>query len=66
MNTFFPMREEVKRLKAVELAVMEDPTVRQSSIEDATASWPEGKPKTRRAGSTGGKAGSRTFRGKKR
>jgi hypothetical protein len=49
----------------VELAVLEDPTARQSAIEDATASWP--KPKgERRAGSKGGKPGSRTFRGKKR
>jgi hypothetical protein len=30
-------RDEVKRLKAVELAVIDDPTVRQSNIKDATA-----------------------------
>jgi hypothetical protein len=33
----------VKRLKAVELAVIDDPTVRQSNIKDATASWPQPK-----------------------
>jgi len=58
------LRDEVKRLKSVELAVMEDPTVRQSTIEDATASWPNPKP-NRRAGSKGGKPGTRTFRGRK-
>ena len=31
------LRDEVKRLKAVELAVMDDPLARQSKIEDATA-----------------------------
>ena len=59
------LRDEVKRLKAVELAVMEDPTIRQSNIEDATASWP--KPKgDRKAGSKAGKPGTRAFRGPKR
>jgi excinuclease ABC subunit B len=58
------LRDEVKRLKAVELAVFEDPTIRQSGIEDATASWP--KPKGQRAaGSKAGKPGSRTYRGRK-
>jgi excinuclease ABC subunit B len=58
------LRDEVKRLKAVELAVLEDPLARQSAIEDASASWP--KPAQRRAGSKGGKAGTRTYRGKGR
>jgi excinuclease ABC subunit B len=59
------LRDEVKRLKAVELAVMEDPNVRQSSIEDASASWP--KPKgDRRASSKAGKPGTRAWRGPKR
>ena len=59
------LRDEVKRLKAVELAVMDDPLARQSKIEDATASWPSPAPRPR-ASSKGGKAGSRTFRGKTR
>jgi excinuclease ABC subunit B len=32
------LRDEVKRLKAVELAVMDDPMARQSAIQDASAS----------------------------
>ncbi len=59
------LRDEVKRLKAVELAVMDDPLALQSKIEDATASWPSPAPRPR-ASSKGGKAGSRTFRGKTR
>jgi excinuclease ABC subunit B len=59
------LRDEVKRLKAVELAVLDDPLARQSAIEDASASWP--KPAAnRRAGSKGGKPGTRTYRGKGR
>jgi hypothetical protein len=45
------LRDEVKHPKAVELAVMQDPSVRQSAIADASASWP--KPKQRAAGSKG-------------
>ena len=59
------LRDEVKRLKAIELAVMEDPTARQSAIEDASASWPEPKGE-RKAGSKAGKPGTRSFRGPKR
>jgi excinuclease ABC subunit B len=58
------LRDEVKRLRAVELAVMDDPTTRQSTIADASASWP--KPKQRAAGSKAGKPGTRAFRGPKR
>jgi excinuclease ABC subunit B len=58
------LRDEVKRLRAVELAVMDDPLAHQSAIEDASASWP--KPTQRRAGSKGGKPGTRAFRGPKR
>ena len=46
------LRDEVKRLKAVELAVIDDPTARQSKIKDATASWPQPKAGDRRASST--------------
>jgi hypothetical protein len=52
----------VKRLKAVELAVIDDPTVRQSNIKDATASWPQPRGE-RRASSKAGKPGTRAFRG---
>ena len=58
------LRDEVKRLRAVELAVKDDPMATQSAIEDASASWP--KPKGRAAGSKGGKPGTRTWRGKGR
>ena len=58
------LRDEVKRLRAVELAVMDDPLARGSLVLDAEASWPKGDAK-RRAGSSGGKPGSRTFRGKR-
>jgi excinuclease ABC subunit B len=59
------LRDEVKRLKAVELAVSDDPLTRQSNIEEATASWPSPAPRPR-AASKGGKPGSRTFGGRKR
>ena len=60
------LRDEVKRLKAVELAVMNDPLAGQSAIEDASASWPDGKPRPRKAGSKAGKPGTRAYRGPKR
>jgi excinuclease ABC subunit B len=60
------LRDEVKRLKAVELAVIDDPTARQSKIKDATASWPQPKAGDRRASSTAGKPGTRAYRGPKR
>jgi excinuclease ABC subunit B len=59
------LRDEVKRLKAVELAVIDDPTVRQSNIKDASASWPQPKGE-RKASSKAGKPGTRAYRGKKR
>jgi excinuclease ABC subunit B len=66
------LRDEVKRLKAVELAVMEDPLARElspssagsSAIQPATASWPKGQ--ARKAGSKAGKPGTRAWRGPKR
>ncbi|MDE2384808.1 MAG: excinuclease ABC subunit UvrB [Alphaproteobacteria bacterium] len=60
------LRDEVKRLKAVELAVMEDPLARSSNIQDAEASWPKAKTLERKAGSTAGKPGTRAYRGPKR
>ena len=59
------LRDEVNRLKAVELAVMEDPLAKNSNIQDAEASWPKGKVLERRAGSTASKPGTRTYRGPK-
>ena len=58
--------EDKSRLKAVELAVIDDPTARQSKIKDATASWPQPKAGDRRASSTAGKPGTRAYRGPKR
>ncbi len=57
------LRDEVKRLKAIELAVMDDPLAKNSTIEDASASWPKGE-KPRKAGSKAGKPGTRAWRGK--
>jgi excinuclease ABC subunit B len=78
------LRDEIKRLRQVELAVMDDPLARflpsapagergteaaagegASRIESPTASWPNPKP-PQRAGSKGGKPGTRTFRKKGR
>jgi hypothetical protein len=56
----------VKRLKPVEMAIIDDPTVRQSKIKDATASWPQPKPGDRKASSTAGKPGTRAYRVPKR
>lgn len=59
------LREDVKRLKAVELAVIDDPTVRQSNIKHAAESWPQPRGE-RRASSKAGKPGTSAFRGPKR
>jgi excinuclease ABC subunit B len=70
------LRDEIKRLKAVELAVMDDPLARQlpsphwgegqgdGRIKPATASWPS--PKPRRPGSKSGRPGTRAFKKKGR
>jgi excinuclease ABC subunit B len=45
------LRDEIKRLQAVELAVADDPFARQSAVEDAESRALEtgdGKPKARR------------------
>jgi excinuclease ABC subunit B len=63
------LRDEVKRLKAVELAIMDDPLAKEpgsegsSRIKHATESWP--KAGERKAGSKLGKPGTRAYRGKK-
>jgi excinuclease ABC subunit B len=66
------LRDEVKRLKAVELAVMDDPLARdpnaaqgrRSRIAGPESAWPQPKPPGRRPGSSGGKPGTRTLRKK--
>jgi excinuclease ABC subunit B len=75
------LRDEIKRLRQVELAVMDDPLARvlpsgaiseagsplesASRVEPATASWPAPNLQ-RRAGSKGGKPGTRAFKKKGR
>jgi excinuclease ABC subunit B len=63
------LRDEIKRLKSVELAVMDDPLARDLPSDGASAGrirtpesyWPSPKPQ-RRAGSKGGKPGTHTYR----
>ena len=67
------LRDEVKRLRDTELAVLDDPLARQTSIEDKAGGY-EGKrgagtvpkDKGRRASSKGGRPGTRTYKGKGR
>ena len=65
------LRDEVKRLRDTELAVMDDPLARQTSVEDKAGGY-EGErgastvPKdARKASSKGGKPGTRTYRKKR-
>jgi len=55
------MRDEVKRLEAVELAVADDPMARQYAVAAASEAAVKGKGR-----STAGKAGTRMYRGKSR
>jgi excinuclease ABC subunit B len=63
------LRDEVKRLRDVELAVMDDPLARDpmdeprrgSRIKPAISAWPAPKP-MRRAASKGGRPGTRALR----
>ncbi|QIE55565.1 excinuclease ABC subunit UvrB [Pikeienuella piscinae] len=52
------LRDEVRRLEAVELAVSDDPLARQSAVEAAS--------KPARGRSTSGRAGTRAYKGKSR
>ena len=54
------MRDEVKRLEAVELAVADDPLARQSAVEAASEAAVKGKGRSK-----GGRAGSRGRWGKR-
>ena len=56
---------QARRLKEVELAVMDDPLAKNPNIQTAEASWPKGEAK-RKAGPTAGKPGTRAWRGPKR
>jgi len=72
------LRDEIRRLRQVELAVMDDPLARtlpspeasdasldgQSKLKPATAYWPNPKP-FQRSGSTGGRPGTRAFKKKR-
>jgi excinuclease ABC subunit B len=72
------LRDEIKRLKSVELEIMDDPLARipeslrrengaageASGIQPATAAWP--KPQRRPSSSKAGKPGTRTFKGRRR
>ena len=69
------LRDEIKRLRAVELAVMDDPLARspelkdgddESRIKPATAFWPQPKDGARPSRSTAGKPGTRAIKGRKR
>ena len=53
------MRDEVKRLEAVELAVADDPMARQYAVQAASEAAVKGNGR-----STAGKAGTRMYRGK--
>ncbi|MEM7524463.1 MAG: excinuclease ABC subunit UvrB [Pseudomonadota bacterium] len=55
------LRDEVKRLEAVELAVADDPLARQSAVEAAAESAMKSKGR-----SSAGKPGTRVYRGKSR
>ncbi len=64
------LRDEIKRLQETELMVADDPLARQMAIEDKAGRHGKterpGKPKSGRGRSSGGKPGTRTFKGKKR
>jgi len=51
------LRDEVKRLEAVDLAIADDPLARQSAVEAASYQSTSGR-------STAGRGGTRTYRGK--
>jgi excinuclease ABC subunit B len=55
------LRDEIKRLEAVELAVADDPLARQQAVEAASDAAVKGKGR-----STAGRGGTRTYRGKSR
>ncbi len=73
------LRDEVKRLRETELAVMDDPLAREVAVSDGSVGagspgskikrpetqWPKGKPRPK-GKSRGGKPGTRTYRGKAR
>ncbi len=64
------LRDEVKRLRDTELAIADDPLARQAAVEDRAGRHGDtarpGKPKGGRGRSSGGRPGTRTYKGKKR
>ena len=64
------LRDEIKRLQETELMVADDPLARQMAIEEKAGRHGKterpGKPKGGRGRSSGGRPGTRTFKGKKR
>ena len=65
------LRDEIKRLRETELAIMDDPLAREVSVSASSkvttpeSHWPKGKGRAR-GKSQGGKPGTRTYRGKAR
>lgn len=61
------LRDEIKRLQATELAIADDPFARQEAVEYATEEALKGRaPKKQQMRSTGGRPGTRPFRGRRR
>ena len=58
------LRDEIKRLRETELAVLDDPLARQADVEARTGGSKGAKPKRGRARSKGGKPGTRTYASK--
>jgi excinuclease ABC subunit B len=60
-------RDEIKRLQATELAIADDPFARQEAVEYAAEEALKGRePKRPSTRSTGGRPGTRAFKGRKR
>jgi excinuclease ABC subunit B len=61
------LRDEVKRLQATELAIADDPFARQEAVEYATEEALKGRtPRKQQSRSTGGRPGTRAFKGRRR
>jgi excinuclease ABC subunit B len=61
------LRDEIKRLQATELAIADDPFARQEAVEYAAEEALKGRaPKRQQTRSTGGRPGTRAFKGRRR
>jgi excinuclease ABC subunit B len=58
------LRDEIKRLRQTELAILDDPLARQADVESRTGGVAPSDPKRGRARSKGGKPGTRTHASK--